>query len=62
VLALHTGQLPFNAGVTTIDPAINLDVILNQPRSADPDRDIALSNSLAFGGLNAVVALKRYSA
>jgi 3-oxoacyl-[acyl-carrier-protein] synthase II/nodulation protein E len=60
VLALHTGQLPFNAGVTTIDPAINLDVILNQPRLADPDRSIALSNSLAFGGLNGVVAFRRY--
>ncbi len=65
VLALHTGQLPFNAGVTTIDPAINLDIILNEPRpafqnSADPTRDIALSNSLAFGGLNAVVAFRRY--
>jgi 3-oxoacyl-[acyl-carrier-protein] synthase II/nodulation protein E len=58
--------LPFNAGVTTIDPAINLDIILNEPRAlfpnaGDPVRDIALSNSLAFGGLNAVVALKRYS-
>ncbi|WP_263373006.1 beta-ketoacyl-[acyl-carrier-protein] synthase family protein [Granulicella aggregans] len=62
ILALHTGQLPFNAGVTTIDPAIHLDVILNQPRPADPDRSIALSNSLAFGGLNGVVALKRYDA
>lgn len=61
VLALHTGKLPFNAGVTTIDPSIDLDIILNHPRSADPGRDVALSNSLAFGGLNAVVALKRYS-
>ena len=65
VLALHTGQLPFNAGVTTIDPAIDLDIILNQPRplfsdSSDTTRDIALSNSLAFGGLNAVVAFRRY--
>ena len=60
VLALHIGQLPFNVGVTTVDPALNLDIILNEPRSADPDRDLALSNSLAFGGLNAVVALKRY--
>jgi 3-oxoacyl-[acyl-carrier-protein] synthase II/nodulation protein E len=61
VLALHTGRLPFNAGVTTIDPAIDLDIILNEPRPADPTRDIALSNSLAFGGLNAVVAFRRYS-
>ncbi len=59
-LALHTGRLPFNAGVTTIDPTLNLDIILTEPRAADMTRDIALSNSLAFGGLNAVVALRRY--
>ena len=64
ILALHTGNLPFNAGVTTIDPTIDLDIILNEPRPLDESttatRDIALSNSLAFGGLNAVVALRRY--
>ncbi len=60
VLALQTGKLPYNAGVTTVDPAIDLDIILNEPRPADESRDIALSNSLAFGGLNAVVALRRY--
>ena len=65
VLALQTGKLPFNAGVATIDPAIDLDIILNEPRpmfqnDGDETRDIALSNSLAFGGLNAVVALRRY--
>ncbi len=59
-LALHTGNLPFNAGVTTVDPAIDLDIILHEPRPIDDSRDIALSNSLAFGGLNAVVALRRY--
>jgi 3-oxoacyl-[acyl-carrier-protein] synthase II/nodulation protein E len=66
VLALHQDRLPFNAGVTAIDPGIKLDVILNEPRpllqsAGDPGRDIALSNSLAFGGLNAVVAFRRYA-
>jgi nodulation protein E len=61
-LALQTGQLPFNVGTTTVDPTVNLDIILNEPRLADATRDIALSNSLAFGGLNAVVAFKRYRA
>lgn len=55
ILALHHGQLPANAGVTEIDPALNLDVILKAPREATPA--LALSNSLAFGGLNAVLAL-----
>ncbi len=60
VLALRSGNLPFNAEATAIDPAIDLDVILNEPRPLEFGRDIALSNSLAFGGLNAVVALRRY--
>jgi 3-oxoacyl-[acyl-carrier-protein] synthase II/nodulation protein E len=59
ILSLHHGQLPANAGVTRIDPALDLDVILEAPRTATPE--FALSNSLAFGGLNAVLALRRYS-
>jgi nodulation protein E len=62
VLALRAGQLPANAGVTQIDPTLNLDVILGEPRPADSTRDLALSNSLAFGGLNAVLAFRRYTA
>jgi nodulation protein E len=59
ILSLHHGQLPANAGVTQIDPAIELDVILNAPREVTPE--IALSNSLAFGGLNAVLALRPFA-
>ena len=58
ILALKDGRLPYTAGVTAVDPALNLDVIINEPRSATPT--IAISNSLAFGGLNAVLALRRY--
>ncbi|MEO6815153.1 MAG: beta-ketoacyl-[acyl-carrier-protein] synthase family protein [Edaphobacter sp.] len=57
ILALHHGKLPANAGVNEIDPAINLDVILNIPR--ETTAQLALSNSLAFGGLNAVLAIRR---
>ena len=60
VLALHHGQLPFTYGVTDVDPNLNLDVITKTTRTADPLRPIALSNSLAFGGLNAVLAFRRY--
>jgi 3-oxoacyl-[acyl-carrier-protein] synthase II/nodulation protein E len=56
VLALKENLLPANTGVTQIDPAIHLDIILNSPRKATPK--LALSNSLAFGGLNAVLALR----
>jgi nodulation protein E len=58
VLALKENLLPINAGVTQIDPAINLDIILESPRKATPK--LALSNSLAFGGLNAVLALRPF--
>jgi len=56
ILSLHHGQLPANAGVSQIDPALNLDIILNTAREAQPQ--LALSNSLAFGGLNAVLAFR----
>ena len=56
VLGLSENLLPANAGVTEVDPALNLDVILGAPRKAAPK--LALSNSLAFGGLNAVLALR----
>jgi nodulation protein E len=57
VLALHQSLLPANTGVTQIDPTLDLDVILDQPRKAAAS--LALSNSLAFGGLNAVLAFRR---
>ncbi|MBB5329676.1 beta-ketoacyl-[acyl-carrier-protein] synthase family protein [Tunturiibacter gelidoferens] len=56
ILALAGGRLPANAGVTEIDPAIKLDIILGSPRDITPR--LALSNSLAFGGLNAVLAFR----
>jgi nodulation protein E len=56
VLALKENVLPANTGVTQIDPAIHLDIILGSPRNATPK--LVLSNSLAFGGLNAVLVLR----
>ncbi len=56
ILALRENLLPITAGVTQIDPALDLDVIINTPRKAAPR--LALSNSLAFGGLNAILALR----
>ena len=57
IIGLNENLLPANAGVTQVDPTLNLDVILGPPRKATPK--LALSNSLAFGGLNAVLALRR---
>jgi 3-oxoacyl-[acyl-carrier-protein] synthase II/nodulation protein E len=56
VLSLHHGRLPATAGTTIVDPTLNLDVITGSPRETTPQ--LALSNSLAFGGLNAVLAFR----
>src|ERR1700733_1778233 len=56
VLALHHGILPPTANFNEPDPECDLDYIPNQPRALRVEA--ALSNSFAFGGLNAVVAFR----
>ena len=56
VMALRTGTAPPTANYREPDPECDLDVIPNEARVL-PMR-AALSNSLAFGGLNAVVAIR----
>jgi nodulation protein E len=56
VLALHHGILPPTANYNERDPECDLDYIPNQSRKAQVEA--ALSNSFAFGGLNAVVAFR----
>lgn len=56
VLALHHGVLPPTANYTEPDPECDLDVVPNQARQAEVE--CALSNSFAFGGLNAVLAFR----
>ena len=60
VLALRNGVLPPTANYREADPECDLDVIPNQSRKADVE--VALSNSFAFGGLNAVLAFRKYPA
>ncbi|HKG91477.1 MAG TPA: beta-ketoacyl-[acyl-carrier-protein] synthase family protein [Gemmatimonadaceae bacterium] len=57
LLALHHGVLPPTANFGEADPECALDVIPNEARRAEVE--CALSNSFAFGGLNAVLALRR---
>lgn len=56
-MALKEGVILPTANFTEPDPACDLDVVPNDPRR-QPLR-AALSNSFAFGGLNAVLALRR---
>jgi len=57
VLALRHQVLPPTAGHLGPDPECDLDCVPNEAR---PRRfDAALSNSFAFGGLNAVLAVRR---
>jgi 3-oxoacyl-[acyl-carrier-protein] synthase II/nodulation protein E len=62
VLALRRNLLPANAGLggTGVDPALGLGHVLLANEPANPG--LALSSSFAFGGLNAVLALRRFEA
>lgn len=57
VMALREGMLPPTANFTAPDPECDLDVVPNQARAVEVEA--ALSNSFAFGGLNAVLAFRR---
>jgi nodulation protein E len=57
VVALRDGILPPTANFNQPDPECDLDVIPNHAREAQVE--YALSNSFAFGGLNAVLALRK---
>jgi nodulation protein E len=57
--AMRDGIAPPTMNFIEPDPACDLDYVPNQARTL-PIR-AALSNSFAFGGLNAVLALKRFA-
>ncbi|MDQ6665680.1 MAG: beta-ketoacyl-[acyl-carrier-protein] synthase family protein [Acidobacteriota bacterium] len=57
ILALRHGILPPTANYREPDPCCDLDVIPNQAREREVE--FALSNSFAFGGLNAVLAFRK---
>ncbi len=56
-LGIHGGFVPPTVNFTEADPDCPLDCVPNEAREV-PVR-VALSNSFAFGGLNAVLALKK---
>jgi len=57
VEALRRGVIPPTANYTEPDPECDLDYVPNQPR--EQTVRAVLSNSFAFGGLNAVLVVKR---
>jgi nodulation protein E len=56
LLALQEGVIPPTANFTEVDPACDVDVVANVARRAEVE--YALSNSFAFGGLNAVLVFR----
>ncbi len=58
ILGMHNKLLPPNANFTEPDPECNINVIENAALPAEPEA--AMSNSFAFGGLNAVIAFRRW--
>ncbi len=57
-LAIRDRVLPPTANFTEPDPQCDLDYVPNEARSGEIRA--AISNSFAFGGLNAVLAVKRF--
>ncbi len=55
--ALRGGIIPPTANFTAPDPACDLDVVPNHSRAAEVEW--GMSNSFAFGGLNAVLVFRR---
>jgi nodulation protein E len=59
ILALSSGILPPTVNFVKPDPECSLDVVPNKAR--EKVVEYALSNSFAFGGLNAVLLFRRWS-
>ena len=59
IMALRDGVIAPTIGYEEPDPECALDVVPNEAREARVE--VALSNAFAFGGLNAVLALRRFA-
>ncbi|MEP5729709.1 MAG: beta-ketoacyl-[acyl-carrier-protein] synthase family protein [Sulfitobacter sp.] len=57
IMALRDGVIAPTIGYEEADPECALDVVPNEARDAQVD--VALSNAFAFGGMNAVLALRK---
>jgi 3-oxoacyl-[acyl-carrier-protein] synthase II len=59
-LSLHTGTITPTINLEHPDPECDLDYVPNEARTTNPQ--IAISNSMGFGGHNAVLVMRRYEA
>jgi nodulation protein E len=57
VMTLIEGVIPPTANFVDADPACAVDCVVHEAREARVD--LMISNSFAFGGLNAVLAIRR---
>ncbi len=59
LMSIREGLVPPTINYLGPDPACDLDCVPNEARAIRVDA--ALSNAFAFGGLNAVLAVRRFS-
>ena len=58
LMAIRDGVIPPSINYETPDPECPINIVANEARKADVE--IAMSNSLGFGGHNSSLILKRY--
>jgi nodulation protein E len=58
-MSMREGLVPPTVNYLGPDPACDLDCVPNEARAMPVDA--ALSNSFAFGGLNAVLAVRKFA-
>ena len=59
IMAIKNNIIPPTINLENFDEECDLDYVPNQPREYEVN--VALSNSLGFGGHNAVLAFKRFT-
>ncbi len=59
ILAMQTGTIPPTLNLRVPDPMCDLDYVPNEARTG-AKIEAALSNSFAFGGINVVLAVRKY--
>jgi 3-oxoacyl-[acyl-carrier-protein] synthase II len=57
---LQTSKIPPTLNLNTPDPELGLDFVPNSPYVADSPLQVAVSDTLGFGGQNAALVFKRY--